>query len=730
MYFYIKINLYLILFCGLLLTGNIGVAKDILMQADQLEVNQVDQIVIATGHVQISYNQRLLQADRVIYYQKTDKVIATGNVYVTDQDQDNGFLYANYLELDENLKQGVIENFLLILKDGSRVAATRGDIDPDRLSHFDYAVYSACRPCQDNPKKPLVWQIKSVSVTRDGSTHRLIFKDAWLELFDIPVFYVPYFSIPDGTLKKQSGLLAPKIFSNRNTGFVLGLPVFINLDASKDVTLTPYISLKGTAVLDINYRQRFTSGYIDLDGSVGIGDYKETIGSIEHEYHNDFRGHLALKGGFDINNQWRLGMDVTIASDKSYLSDLSFNKDPMIASSIFTEGFLSNHSYFKGQGIGFYGTRDIDINQQQTFALPRLVHYYRSNPSFYNTYWDLRSELTALHRVDGRESQKLSIDAGLNWSSIDRIGSVWNGHLAVQSDLYHVQGVDPDSEVFNPNTNKFTGWQGRLTPRAFIEWRYPMVKSLSDASNISIEPILSITAAPSRKFSGKVPNEDGQDIILDPTNIFLANRLVGVDRPDRGSRITYGFQFRYDNYLKDWQIYLAIGNSYQFNKNLFPEGTGLSRNVTDLVGTFGVILSKQIDIGYQFQFDPNNKKFRRQEITLKGDFERFTLNASYISLQNYYVSTLQPSNYEWATAQLSMKLSPYWTIGVSTSFDAKNNKFYSYGGFLTYDDECFNFGVTFRRRTVQENSRKTDNFIGITFSLTNIGGINPGVNFK
>ena len=75
-------------------------------------------------------------------------------------------------------------------------------------------------------------------------------------VWGVPVFYMPYFSSPDSTVNKQTGLLAPAVRLRRNLGYGLSLPYFINLAPSYDLTLIPtYLSKQGF-LGEVDWRQR------------------------------------------------------------------------------------------------------------------------------------------------------------------------------------------------------------------------------------------------------------------------------------------------------------------------------------------------------------------------------------------------------------------------------------------------------------------------------------------
>ena len=74
---------------------------------------------------------------------------------------------------------------------------------------FQNGVYTACEPCKDDPKKPPKWQVKAARIIHDQGEKMMYFEDARLEFFGVPLAYLPYFSAPDPTVKRKTGLLMP-----------------------------------------------------------------------------------------------------------------------------------------------------------------------------------------------------------------------------------------------------------------------------------------------------------------------------------------------------------------------------------------------------------------------------------------------------------------------------------------------------------------------------------------
>ena len=62
-------------------------------------------------------------------------------------------------------------------------------------------------------------------------------RDAVVELEGVPVFYTPFFSHADPTVRHESGLLTPDLGSKRTLGYFVRLPYYIAFNDSQDATI-------------------------------------------------------------------------------------------------------------------------------------------------------------------------------------------------------------------------------------------------------------------------------------------------------------------------------------------------------------------------------------------------------------------------------------------------------------------------------------------------------------
>jgi LPS-assembly protein len=138
---------------------NPGDDGKMLLQANELDYDNVHSQVSAVGGVQIFYNGSTLEADRVIYDQKTKRLHAEGNVRMTDAD--GKVTTAAVLDLSDDYRNGFVDSLRVDTGDETRMAATRANRSEGNFTVFESGVYTACAACKDDPKKPPLWQIKA-----------------------------------------------------------------------------------------------------------------------------------------------------------------------------------------------------------------------------------------------------------------------------------------------------------------------------------------------------------------------------------------------------------------------------------------------------------------------------------------------------------------------------------------------------------------------------------------
>src|SRR3546814_3487253 len=107
-----------------------------------LEYDMDADIVTASGDVRMFRRDDRLRADKVVWNRKTDQVVATGNIAVTNPQGDTA--YGDRIELTDSLRDGVVENMLIVLDEGGRLAARRGTRDGNGVGTLEGEAYTPC----------------------------------------------------------------------------------------------------------------------------------------------------------------------------------------------------------------------------------------------------------------------------------------------------------------------------------------------------------------------------------------------------------------------------------------------------------------------------------------------------------------------------------------------------------------------------------------------------------
>jgi LPS-assembly protein len=346
----------------------------VLITADELIFDRVEEVVTARGDVEISQNERVLVADEVIYDIPSRTVTAVGNVILLEPDGE--VVFADRAEIDDRLATGFIEQVRVLLRDQSRMAATRAERTEGRYVTLTDGVFSPCRLCRDHPERAPLWQIKAKEVVHDQEEKTIEYRDAWMEFFGVPIFYTPYFQHPDPTVERQSGILAPTVGTSENLGFTAQTPVFWAIDEVSDFTFSPIITTKQSVVLGGEYRRLFQEGGLAVTLSGTIADRKEDDGDVDRDV---FRGHVDATGRFNLDPTWRTGFDLRRATDDTYLRLYDFSADRTLRSRAFVEGFRARN-YAAVNAFAYQGLRDQDDNDEFPIVAPPSAIASSVNP--------------------------------------------------------------------------------------------------------------------------------------------------------------------------------------------------------------------------------------------------------------------------------------------------------------------------------------------------------------
>src|SRR5690606_21149815 len=139
----------------------------------------------------------------------------------------------------------------------------------------------------------------------------------------LPIAYLPYFTIPDPTVKQKSGFLTPSFRRKSELGYGVRVPYYWAVSPTADVTFKPMWYPKQGFLGEAEWRQQFNNGYYSIT-IAGIRQrspeefYSNATQAARATDNEKFRGMIGSKGQFRINPRWTFGWDVMVQSDKNF----------------------------------------------------------------------------------------------------------------------------------------------------------------------------------------------------------------------------------------------------------------------------------------------------------------------------------------------------------------------------------------------------------------------------
>ena len=652
------------------------------LEADEMIYERDLGIVTARGSVEITQGERILFADVVTYSERDDLVTATGNVMLREPSGDVAF--AEYVELSDGFKQGIIREIRVQRADRSRLSARVARREGEDRTVLERAVFTRCESCPEHPDRPPIWQIKSGKVTRDVSTEIVEYEDAMFEMFGVPIFYTPYFYHPDPTIDRKSGILTPIIGSSTELGAQLTLPLYVVLDETSDFTFSPRITSKEGAVFGGEYRKRFDNGTFDTTGSITYVDEVD-IGNRKTGA-EEFRGHIQSAGRFDVGRGFESGFDLNRASDDTYLQRYDISSGDVLTSDLYLRGIRGRHAA-SVEFFAFQSLRQNDKDGDTPFVLPLASYSTSAEPSVGGRL-DGTLSAVALQRTSGRDTRRLSLEGDWGADHIGQFGDLMTFGLHLRGDGYMISEAQ-STDITAVNDDEFTG---RIWPMASLMWRLPMVKQEGRLMQ-TVEPVVQVIASPGGGNPDAIPNEDSQSFEFSEANLFERNRFVGFDRIESGSRVNYGLRLGLHG-EGGGRTDLIIGQSIRLNQTSSANvGTGLEDRFSDFVGRLSIAPSELVNYSLRFRFDADGPTVERHEHLIEAGDARYRLKLGYVS-QAAIGGGVAIGDVEELNMEASAAVADSWKM-----FGAYRHDLTRSGGSLRaeiglqYLDECFDFQI-------------------------------------
>lgn len=692
--------------------------------ADNLNYDGDTDIVVAEGNVAMNRDTISMRADKVTWNRKTGKVFAEGNVAIKNPEGDTA--YGDKIELTDSLRDGVVDNMLVVLDNGSRLAAVRGTRFDNGNIELENAAYTPC-PVEDNAgcaKNPS-WQVRAVRVIYDKAKNKVRYKGARIEIFGLPLIPLPGLSHPLDN-EPSSGLLVPEIRLDRSNGFEVAVPYYLRIAPDRDITITPHLYTDAAPMIEGEFRALTDIGSFRING---YGTYSSLVPLTgeDPDSRSRFRGYLESAGKFQFSPRWSLTYSGRIATDRTFMRRYDISRDDRLRSTFELER-IGNQSYLSIAGWATQTLRRNDVQGQQPIALPIIDYRQRFDDPVLGGQFELQLNTLAIARTAGQDTQRAFVGARWDLRRLTTMGQEVTLTALVRGDVYH---SDENLLTGIPGYRGKSGWQARGIAAVAADVRWPFVGEFLGGTQTLTPRIQFVATPPIENLD--IPNEDSRAFDLEDSNLFAINRFNGHDRFEDGARVTYGLEWNFSR--PGFNINSIVGQSYRLSDkpSLFPDGTGLTDRTSDIVGRTTIAYKDFLRFTHRYRLDKDSLAIRRNELdaTIGSQSTYAVLGYSRLN-RDILLLGEDLQDREEARVGGRVAVAKNWSIfgsAIVDLTDKQDDPLSLSDGFdpirhrlgVAYDDECLSIALTWRRDYIDTGDARRGNSFSFRIAFRNLG---------
>lgn len=704
---YIKIFLFFIFF----ISGNaLGAdnkqtnSNDINFSSEKLKVDEKTKIMIASGNVIITNNNRQLTADKVEYDQNLDKAIATGNVKLKEKD---GSIYeSERVILTNEFKSVVAIPLYGELIDKSFIKSNNFKKNDLGESYFKEGVYTACECDFKQDVKP-IWRIETKDIKHDPATKTVYLKHPVMRIFSIPVYYLPYLSFPDWTVKRRSGFLTPVYGYSKQNRFHIKVPYYYSPenDPTWDMTFTSHQNGKTGHADQLNIRKKYENSSLETN------IYKGNLDTNKSDGDNVFG--VNFKANSNLDNNWKMTIEGKYADQETFMRRYGFDSSDRYKSYLNLEKIKPNSI----SNIEIYNIQNLDetSSNNEPVLAPSISHHIFDSNKSYN--YDVKLNAHSIYNDESYDIKRWSGLAQIN-KKLNLTNMVLEGDANFGLDLYSIQGR-PSTDS---NDNKYID---RLSS-GFSVAASNQYGIMSEEIGVVIEPKIQFSSVISSDRTDEVPNRDSSEFRLDQANLFLNNQYQGRDNIQRSDRINAGVS-AYVMTEEMGDLNFFIGQSQKISGTQKNISSANNDRQSHLINSISWNPSSLYNFSWFSLYNHHNLKSDTSDFNFNGSLDGWNYSTRHRSVDGAFVS--DGIDREELALGISKSFSN-WKTSYSRTYDLSNDKEemisetlgleytgsgYMFGNCLTVLFQYKSSGGVVDRDLVPEDS------IYLTFNFRNLG---------
>ena len=575
-----------------------------------------------------------------------------------------------------------------------------GYSNDDKLTIYK-AVFSTCNT---ENKKCRGWELNTEEFNHDKIKKIFEYKNSWLKIFNYKVFYSPYFSHPDPSVKRKSGFLTPSYSSSNTLGTSINTPYFKVLSFDKDITINPKFYADKSFMVQNEYRQALEKSDILSDFSFLLGEH----GTKSHFFYNQI-GKLNNKVNFELNLQDVKG-DNYIKTHKLKQSTPLIDRDDYLLSNFDTNWKFKDSSL--STSFKIYENLSGLSHDRYTYVLPHFNFIKEiDRPENYNGSFNFNSSGSVK-----------------NYQTNINDTNITNDFLFSSNEIISLSGFSSNYDILLKNHNYYSKNPNNEDDSSLndlfgilkIDSSFPMQKKMKNFTNF-LKPVASLRYSP----NGNSDLSNNQTL-LDYNSVFSLNRLGSTSEVEGGGSLSLGLEFSRENNdgfsILDFKVanVLRLEDDYRL-----PKKTNLNKTRSDIFGNLTYNFNELSKIDYYFSYDRDLQYSNLDQLSLQ-----FGLN-NFISKFEYYTEKNDIEDKENIKNKSSYTINNENSLNFNVKKDLENDYTQYYDLIYIYQTDCISVNLNYSKSFYRDGSFEPNQSLSFLikiipfneFGVPNIGNL-------
>ncbi|NOI01159.1 LPS assembly protein LptD [Vibrio kanaloae] len=662
------------------------------VESDRLEAINGDK-AIYSGDVKVTQGNKTILADNVTLHQQENIVVAEGNVNFSDgQIKSVSDRATNNLTTDEMTLENTDYEFLCEPGRGNAVYVSKTG---KAVYEIEDGSITSC-PIGDN-----AWRLRASSISVDQDEEQATFYNPRFEIQSVPVFYLPYLTVPVGDTRK-TGFLYPTVSYGSSDGFEAEVPVYWNLAPNYDLETTlKYMQERGT---QLNSKFRYLSDF-------GSGSIKSEYLPNDKKYEEKGdRWGAQLEHSGIFQQSWLFELDYSKVSDIDYFTDVNSssigNRED---GQLLQEGKATYRSQNWDASVL---VRDFQVltttNNLPYRLMPQLEYNYYAPEVMKYLDFDLISHVS-LFDTDAKgkpSATRVHVEPGITIP----VGNTW-GTWTTEARLlgtYYQQDLDGVDTGTGSDYEGLEESASRVIPEFRSHAGIVLERDTTIVDNYTqtLEPQVQYLYVPEEDQSN-IGRYDTTLLQTDYYGLFRSRKYSGVDRIASANQVSYGASSRFfDDEYKE-RLNISFGQIFYIDKdtkqNLNDDDSSKNSNYS----SWAVEVDFNYDDylfyhgGVQYDIDTSAMQLANSTIEYRFTGGYIQTNYRYVTKEyiedtvDFNIGSITKDGISQAGLLGAYQISPKWNASAQYFYDLTTEEELEWLARINYKSDCWYIGFTY-----------------------------------